>query len=94
MIRGAGELTQIPGVGPAVRADLEALGIRRVADLRGRDPEALYRELGEVRGRPVDRCVLYVFRCAVYYASTPRPDPEKLKWWAWKDVRESRRGGA
>jgi len=94
MIRGPGELTEIPGVGPAVRADLEALGISRIADLRGRDPEALYRELAEVRGRPVDRCVLYVFRCAVYYASTPRPVPEKLKWWAWKDARESRRGGA
>ncbi|NMB56563.1 pathogenicity locus, partial [Candidatus Beckwithbacteria bacterium] len=31
-----------------------------------------------------DRCLLYVFRCAVYYAKGGR-DPEKLKWWNWKD---------
>lgn len=29
----------------------------------------------------VDRCMLYVFRCAVYYEH----DPELLKWWNWKD---------
>jgi len=22
---------------------------------------------------------------AVYYADTENPDPEKLKWWYWKD---------
>ena len=29
--------------------------------------------------------MLYTFRCAVYYASTPRPKPALLKWWNWKD---------
>jgi hypothetical protein len=29
--------------------------------------------------------VLYVFRCAVYYASHEVHDPELLKWWNWKD---------
>jgi hypothetical protein len=32
-----------------------------------------------------DPCVLYAFRCAVYYARTPRPRTELLKWWNWKD---------
>ena len=34
----------------------------------------------------VDRCVLYVFRVAVYVASTPeeKRDPNLLKWWNWK----------
>ena len=32
-----------------------------------------------------DRCVLYVFRCAVYYAEHEQHEPEKLKWWYWKD---------
>ncbi|WP_177734368.1 MULTISPECIES: helix-hairpin-helix domain-containing protein [Flavobacterium] len=34
-----------------------------------------------------ERCLLYVFRCAVYFAETPmnRQDSEKLKWWNWKD---------
>ena len=30
-------------------------------------------------------CLLYVFREAVYFAENPNPDPEKLKWWYWKD---------
>jgi hypothetical protein len=38
-----------------------------------------------MRGVLIDRCQLYVYRCAVYYAGTPGPDPEKLKWWNWKD---------
>lgn len=78
------ELSQIPGVGPSIASDLYRLGIRQVAELRGRDPEALYAELCERAGEHVDRCVLYVFRCAVYFASEGRPDPELLKWWNWK----------
>jgi hypothetical protein len=61
------------------------LGIERVADLRGRDPERLYRRLCSLRGRHIDRCVLYVFRCAVYVASHTTYDPHLLKWWHWKD---------
>jgi hypothetical protein len=29
--------------------------------------------------------VLYVFRCAVYFANNSTHDPELLKWWNWKD---------
>ena len=78
------ELQMIPGVGPSIARDLRQLGIRRVSQLRRRDPERLYRRLGQLRGVRQDPCLLYVFRCAVYYASTPRPDPELLKWWNWK----------
>ena len=67
--------------------DLADLGIRRVSDLRRRNPERLYERLCKVRGQHIDRCALYVFRCAVYFASTPRPDPERLKWWNWKDCK-------
>ena len=68
-----------------MEADLHALGIGRVEELRGRDPEELYARLCAHEGDHVDRCVLYVFRCAVYYAETDDPDPELLKWWSWKD---------
>jgi hypothetical protein len=78
-------LSEIPGVGPSIAADLYRLGVREVAELRGRSPESLYTELCRDVGRHVDRCVLYVFRCAVYFASEARPDPELLKWWNWKD---------
>lgn len=79
------DLSSIPGVGPSIASNLHSLGIRQVADLRGRNPELLYSELCREMGQHVDRCVLYVFRCAVYFASESRHDPELLKWWNWKD---------
>jgi hypothetical protein len=79
------DLLRIPGVGPSIARDLHSLGIRQVTDLRGRDPELLYSELCREMGQHVDRCVLYTFRCAVYFASESKPDPELLKWWNWKD---------
>ena len=81
------ELQSIPGVGPSIAVDLRELGIRRVADLKGRNPERMYRRLIELRGAHQDRCLLYVFRSAVYFASTPRPRRELLDWWRWKDQR-------
>ena len=79
------ELKTIPGVGKAVAEDLWLIGIRRVADLKGRNPQALYDELRMKAGGKLDRCMLYVLRCAVYYADNAWHDPEKLKWWNWKD---------
>lgn len=79
------DLQVIPGVGPSIAEDLSDLGFHRVQDLRGADPETMYRRLIDIRGTHIDRCVLYVFRCAVYYAETLNPDEEKLKWWNWKD---------
>ena len=85
------ELQQIPGVGPSIAADLMRIGIRRVEDLNGRDPEELYDKSNRAAGVVQDRCLLYVFRCAVYFASTKRPAPEKLQWWYWKDTNPSKR---
>jgi len=79
------ELQVIPGVGPSIASDLRSLGIRRVDDLKRADPQDLYDRLCEKTGVRQDRCVLYTFRCAVYYATRPVHDPEKLKWWNWKD---------
>ena len=45
----------------------------------------MYRRDCELRGIEIDRCQLYVYRCAVYFAETDHPDPKKLKWWYWKD---------
>jgi len=81
----ADTLQRIPGIGPSLAADLRSLGIREVVELRGRDPQALYDQLCEKTGQRQDPCVLYTFRCAVYYASNSRHDPELLKWWNWKD---------
>lgn len=78
------ELQTIPGVGPSIARDLTELGIRRVGDLEGRDPNELYERLSAQRGVRMDPCVLYVFRCAVYFAETEGPEGELLKWWNWK----------
>ena len=78
-------LQVIPGVGPSLARDLLRLGFRKPEDLGQADPQAMYERLMDLEGHHVDRCVLYVFRCAVYFAETAKPDPEKLKWWNWKD---------
>ena len=78
-------LTEIPGVGDRIAAVMEALGIREVSDLRGRDPEELYLKECLMKGYQEDRCALYVWRAAVYYAGHETRDPEKLKWWYWKN---------
>ena len=79
------ELKLIPGVGDSIARDLVSIGISEVRDLADRDPEDLYLQLCDQKGMKVDRCVLYVFRCAVYYATATPHDPELLKWWKWKD---------
>ena len=85
------DLETIPGVGPRAAEDLRKLGVRAVADLRGRDPQELYDALRALHETDLDRCVLYVFRCAVYFAGRTRHDPALLKWWNWTD---DRAGGA
>ncbi|HZS77305.1 MAG TPA: helix-hairpin-helix domain-containing protein [Ktedonobacteraceae bacterium] len=79
------ELRQIPGVGKSIAMDLWNLGFRSVDELKGQDPEELYVRLCALQQAQIDRCMLYVFRCAVYYASEEQHDPELLKWWNWKD---------
>jgi hypothetical protein len=79
-----GPLEEIPGVGPNLARHLQDLGYRTVDSLRGQNAEEMYDRLISLCGGPVDRCVLYVFRCAVYYAEGGR-EPRKLKWWNWKD---------
>lgn len=82
-----GELQEIPGVGKMAEKDLLQLGYTTVASLQGANPEELYEQECIRKGAVVDRCVLYVYRCAVYYANTPpeQRDPQLLKWWNWKD---------
>lgn len=85
-------LQRIPGVGPSMAMDLKDLGYEVPADLVGEDPQAMFDRLCDLRAKPIDRCVLYVFREAVYYASHRRPEPELLKWWNWSDARMAARG--
>ncbi|PCJ23718.1 MAG: pathogenicity locus [SAR86 cluster bacterium] len=79
------EFQIIPGVGKSLSKDFVDLGYKKVNDLKGESPEAMYKNLIALRGSHIDRCVLYVFRCAVYFASNSVHEAESLKWWNWKD---------
>ena len=79
------DLQTIPGVGPSISQDRLDLGCRRVDDLAGKNPQEMFDALCRLRGARIDRCVLYVFRCATYFAGNRSHDPELLKWWNWKN---------
>ena len=94
MERSLRELQEIPGVGKKLSRDLADLGYRGIEGLRGESPEEMYKRLSTLRGRHIDRCVLYVFRAAVYFAENPVRDPELLKWWRWSDKARRQACGA
>lgn len=75
----------IPGVGPKIAKYIWELGYQDVAELKDEDPEEMYLRFCALKGKEVDRCLLYVFRTAVYYASHDTHDPDRLQWWNWKD---------
>lgn len=79
------QLTIIPGIGKSLAKDLWILGIHAVSDLKDKNPQQLFQRLKAITGIKQDPCVLYTFRCAVYFATEIKHDPEKLKWWYWKD---------
>lgn len=76
---------EVPGVGKSIAQDLWNIGLRSVDELKGRDPVSLYEQMCAYQGEHVDRCMLYVLRCAVYYASHEQHEPDLLKWWNWSD---------
>jgi len=66
------ELKVIPGVGKAIAEDLWSLGIRRVNDLKGRDPQALYdNRWGQTR------LIHHGFPCLPDFLSPPLGNPRK-----------------
>jgi len=79
-------LQTIPGVGKRISEKLRHIGIDAVADLKGKDPEKLFAMSNRYEGSIQDKCLLYVYREAVYYAENSNPNPEKLKWRNRKDT--------
>jgi nucleotidyltransferase/DNA polymerase involved in DNA repair len=75
----------IPGIGKACSLDLWNIGLRSINDLKGQNPAILYDRLNKITGMTHDICMLYTFRCAVYYATESEYDSEKLQWWYWKN---------
>ncbi len=84
------ELRTLPNIGPAMARLLTRLGIERADDLRGRDPEELFRRLCEIDGRRHDPCVLDTLTAVVDYAGGAPPRP----WWFYSRRRKARSGPA
>ena len=80
----------IPSIGKSIAHDLWNIGITSINDLIGKDPDVMYYQSNRYAGMIQDRCMLYSFRCAIYFAETKPElrDPEKLKWWNWKDTKK------
>lgn len=81
----ATDLTGIPGIGKNMAAHLIKAGYPDIRSLKGQDPQEIYQKDCAAQGVKVDRCALYAYRLAVAYANGEITDPEKLKWWNWKD---------
>ncbi|MCM1508658.1 MAG: helix-hairpin-helix domain-containing protein [Ruminococcus flavefaciens] len=79
------DLRTIPNVGEKTKQAFINIGINSVEDLKGKDPTELYFQDCLMKGFQEDKCQLYLFRMAVYYAENTEHQPEKLKWWYWKD---------
>jgi len=78
------ELTQIPGIGKIMAEHLTEAGYPTIESLKGQNPDEIFAKACANFMCP-DRCALYQFRLAVAYANGEIKDPEKLKWWNWKD---------
>lgn len=79
------ELRQIPNVGARTEQALIAMGYTTIASLRGKRAEELYAEECRLHGCQIDRCQLYLYRAVAYFVNAENPDPDKCKWWLWKD---------
>ena len=85
---GGRGLAGLISVGPAIRRDLQRLGVRTVAQLARRSPQRLYRELCRKTGKRQDPCVLDVFSAAVAQARDPDLPIEQCVWWYWSRKRK------
>lgn len=78
------ELMQLANVGPATAGDLLLLGIRSLADLRGRDAFELYDALCRKTRERHDPCVIDVFLALVDHAGGAPARP----WWHYTPLRK------
>lgn len=85
------KVTALPGIGLRIGRYMNDLGYYRVGDLKGANAEEMYVQHNILRGFEDDRCFLYVFRMAIYFAEHDVHDPERLRWWNW---RQPDKGGA
>jgi pathogenicity locus Cdd1 protein len=82
-------LLKIPNIGPRMASALLKLGVTRLEDAAGRDPDEMYYELCAIDATRHDPCVRDVFAAMVFYADGGPARP----WWDFtpeRKVREAR----
>lgn len=82
-------LRDLGGVGRAIEADFQKLGVHSVPELAASDGDELYRRLCDITGTRQDPCVLDTFRCAVAQARDPRLPEAQGNWWWWSRQRKA-----
>ncbi|HTH17256.1 MAG TPA: helix-hairpin-helix domain-containing protein [Magnetospirillum sp.] len=80
------ELRRLANIGPAMRRDLELLGVNTVAQLANCEADDLYLRLNVLTGHRQDPCVWDVFAAAIHQARTGEATP----WWQWTPQRKRR----
>jgi hypothetical protein len=79
-------LREIPNVGPGMAADLLKLGVMRLKDAAGKDPDQMYHELCAIDASRHDPCVRDVFAAVVSQAEGHPARP----WWEFTPDRKAR----
>ncbi|BAO45727.1 helix-hairpin-helix domain-containing protein [Thiolapillus brandeum] len=80
----AENLQQLPGIGPAMTADLQLLGIHHPRQLTGQDAYSLYEQLCQATGSRHDPCVIDVFLAAIHFMEHGEARP----WWKFTTERK------
>jgi hypothetical protein len=83
-------LQEIPNVGPRMAEDLLKLGVARLEDAAGRDPDEMYHELCAIDAKRHDPCVRDVFAAVVSHAEGHPARP----WWEFTPERKAREAKA
>ena len=78
-------LRAIPNVGPKMAAELIKLGVTRLEDTAGRDPDEMYHELCAKDAKRHDPCVRDVFAAVISYAEGVPARP----WWEFTPERKA-----
>ena len=78
-------LEDLPNIGPAMAADLRALGIAHPRELAHRDAFVLYQALCAHSGKRQDPCVLDTFMAATDFMRGAPAAP----WWSYTPQRKA-----
>ena len=77
-------LTHLPNVGPSLAGDLRLIGIATPAQLKGRDPYAMFEALCEATQQRHDPCVLDIFISVTRFMNGEPP----AVWWHFTEERK------